>query len=159
MNRSRAKKIVEKLPVFRGLSPSRMQKVLEVCSEQVFKAGQTLCAEGDKSSEFYVVLSGSLRVATSAGLALAVIRRMGVVGEMGMLTGRPRSAAVVAAEDTTVLRIGKEDLDRVIDADKEIGLHIYRNLAQILCDRLRDSNAYLEQYFHAVEDLTAHPTV
>lgn len=148
-------RIVEKIPVFKGLSTAQVQKVLDICSERHFRMGQRVCGEGDESSEFFVVLSGVLEVRTSAGVALAAIRRMSVVGEMGMLTGRPRSAAVSAIADTTVLRIGGDDLDRVIDGDKDIGLHVYRNLAQILCDRLRSSNAYLEQFFFTVEELSA----
>ncbi len=155
MNRSRTHSIVEKIPVFKGLSPDQVQQVLDICSERHFKAGQRVCSAGDESSEFFVILSGTLEVRTGAGVALAAIRRMGVVGEMGMLTGRPRSAAVSASADTTVLRLGKDDLDRVIEADKDIGLHVYRNLAQILCDRLRNSNAYLEQFFFTVEELSA----
>ena len=89
-------KIVEQIPVFKGLSPDRIQKVLDICSERSFKAGQMMCAAGDKSSELYVILSGNLSVKTEAGMELASIDRMGVVGEMGMLTNQPRSATVIA---------------------------------------------------------------
>ncbi len=157
MDRSRMTKVVERIPIFRGLSPHRLQKVLDICSERHFRAGQTVCRAGDESAEFYVVLSGDLSVRTEAGLELASIGRMGVVGEMGVLTDRPRSARIVATKETTALRIGKDDLDRLMDADREIGLHIYREFAHLLCDRLRRNNAYLEQFYFTVEDLTANP--
>lgn len=157
MDRSRMTKIVERIPIFRGLSPHRLQKVLDICSEHRFSAGQTVCEAGDESSEVYVVLSGGLSVRTVAGLELASIGRMGVVGEMGVLTNQPRSACILAAKDTTALRIGKADLDRLMDADREIGLHIYREFVHLLCARLRNTNAHLEQFYFTVEDLTANP--
>lgn len=157
MDRSRMTKVVERIPIFRGLSPHRLQKVLDICSERHFRAGQTVCRAGDESAEFYVILSGNLSVRTAAGLELASIGRMGVVGEMGVLTDQPRSAHIVATKDTTALRVERNDLDRLMDADREIGLHIYREFAHLLCDRLRHNNAYLEQFYFTVEDLTTHP--
>jgi CRP-like cAMP-binding protein len=156
-NRSRMKRVVERLPIFRGLSAGGLRKVLAICREKSYREGGVVCAEGDESSEFYVILSGSMRVETAAGLTLAVIRRMGVVGEMAALTGRPRTATVTAAENAVALCVGMRDLDRLIEEDKEIGLHIYRNLARILSDRLRDTDAYLEGYFYTIEELKHDP--
>ena len=157
MDRSRATKVVEKIPIFSGLSPNRLQKVLDICSERSFRAGQTVCAAGDESTEFYVILSGDLSVRTAAGLELAVIGRMGVVGEMGVLTGQPRSASIVATRDTTVLSVQGDALDRLVEADRDVGLHVYRNFARLLCGRLRNVNACLEQFYFIVEDMTGVP--
>jgi len=157
MDRSRTTKVVEKIPIFSGLSPNRLQKVLDICSERSFRAGQTVCEAGDESLEFYVILSGGMSVRTPAGLELSVIGRMGVVGEMGVLTGQPRSARMVAVKDTTALSVRKDALDRLVETDRDIGLHVYRNFAQLLCDRLRRVNTYLEQFYFVVEDLTASP--
>jgi CRP-like cAMP-binding protein len=157
MDRSRTTKVVEKIPIFSGLSSNRLQRVLDICSERSFRARQVVCETGDESLEFYVILSGELSVRAAAGLELAVIGRMGVVGEMGVLTGQPRSAHIVATRDTTVLSIRKDALDRLIETDRDIGLHVYRNFAQLLCGRLRNVNAHLEQFYFTVEDLTAGP--
>ncbi|MSS72846.1 MAG: cyclic nucleotide-binding domain-containing protein [Candidatus Latescibacteria bacterium] len=157
MDRSRMTKVVERIPIFKGLSPHRLQKVLDICSESRFGAGQVVCEAGDESSEFYVILSGSLSVRTTAGLELASVGQMGVVGEMGVLTNRPRSASILAAKNTIALRVGKADLYQLMDSDGEIGLHIYREFAHLLCDRLRTNNAHLEQFYFIVEDLTANP--
>ena len=150
-------KVVEQIPIFKGLSPHRLQKVLDICSERRFGVGQAVCEAGDESSEFYVILSGSLSVRTAAGLELASVGPMGVVGEMGVLTNRPRSASIRASKNTTALCVEKANLYQLVDADREIGLHIYREFAHLLCDRLRNNNAHLEQFYFIVEDLTANP--
>ncbi len=82
--------------------------------------GAILFEEGDPgANELYLLLSGSLGVVAGKpierGALISVVRPGETVGEMGLLAGRPRSASVVAARDSTLLRIGKaafEELTR-----------------------------------------------
>ena len=157
VNQTRIRRIVQRIPVFKGLSPEHLAKLSKVCAVRVYKADQVVCREEEKSSELFVILSGYLRITSAVGVEIALIKPMGVVGEMGVLTGRPRSATVIAAEDTQVLCISKVQLDRLIQADKDIGLQIYRNFIDMLCDRLRDNNIFLEQYYLIIEDMMGEP--
>ena len=50
-------------------------------------------------------------------------------GEFSLLTGEPRSATVVAMEDTEVLTMNKEDMRAMLDANSELAEHISEVLA------------------------------
>jgi predicted acylesterase/phospholipase RssA/CRP-like cAMP-binding protein len=79
------------------------------------QGGETLMREGDPSDCLYILVSGRLGAALAAGPG--VERRTGemtrgtTIGEMGVITGEPRSARVFAVRDSHLLRIGKQDFD------------------------------------------------
>ena len=79
--------------------------------------GSTLFAAGEPSDALYVVLSGCLGVFSPDNRDRR--RFMGrvlagdTVGEMGLISGRPRSAHVVALRDTELARISSDSFNRV----------------------------------------------
>jgi CRP-like cAMP-binding protein len=145
--------IVRRIPIFRGFTPPQTDRVLEVCEKFSAPKGHCLFREGDSSTEMYILLNGHLRVVTATGAEIATIWEMGLVGEMGVLTDQPRSATVLADEDSELLCIRGDDLVRVIEADKDTGYRIYQNMTHVLCERLRDNNILLEQQYLILEDL------
>ncbi|MDA0350957.1 MAG: cyclic nucleotide-binding domain-containing protein [Chloroflexi bacterium] len=93
--------------------------------------GERLFAAGDPGDALYLVISGRFRVLQAGGRGddfVAEIGRGEVVGEMGALTGEPRSAAVVAARDSEVIRIAQALLLQVAASAPEILLRINRDL-------------------------------
>jgi len=147
------REIVQRVPIFRGFTSEQTDRVLEVCERRSVEKGTCLFREGDTSTEMYVLLEGHLRVVTTTGAEIASIGEMGLVGEMGVLTGQPRSATVLAGSDSTLLCIRREALERLVDQDRDIGYRIYQNVTHLLCDRLRDNNILLEQQYLILEDL------
>ena len=154
MDTNRTSGIVRRIPIFQGFTPEQIGCMLEVCEERSFEEGQSLFLEGDPSAEMHILLSGYLNVTTSTGAEIASIGEMGLVGEMGVLTGQPRSANVVARRPSTTLSISRDSLFRLIETDRDMGFKIYRNVTTILCDRLRDNNILVEQQYLILEDLT-----
>ena len=75
----------------------------------------------------YLLLSGRLSVKTRK-VDLGEIRPVGVVGEMGVVTGQPRCATIVASEDSQLLAIRKTTLDMLLKKDADIGMQVYKNL-------------------------------
>ena len=153
MDPDKMRDIVRRIPIFRGFAPEQTDRMLEVCEKRSIRKGEHLFREGDTSAEMYILLTGHLRVTTSTGAEIASIWEMGLVGEMGVLTDQPRSASVVAGEQSELLCIKSECLKNLIDSDKDMGYKIYQNVTYLLCDRLRDNNILLEQQYLILEDL------
>jgi CRP-like cAMP-binding protein len=82
-------------------------------------AGDVVIREGDAPDAFYVIAEGSFAVtqAASEGGEARRLRTLGpddVFGEIGLLTGKPRSATVTAETDGTVVALdGSEFLELV----------------------------------------------
>ena len=85
-------------------------------------AGAALFHEGAPPDALYVVAEGTLSVqrSRSGGAEVARLVPGDVLGEMGLLTGRPRSATVAAVGPARVLRLSAEDYEAVREADPEV---------------------------------------
>jgi predicted acylesterase/phospholipase RssA/CRP-like cAMP-binding protein len=81
--------------------------------------GEVLFRRGDPGDHLYVVVSGRLRVVSDeAGGAERVVAELGVgetIGEMAIISGEPRSAAVYAIRDTELARISRAGVERVLE--------------------------------------------
>ena len=82
--------------------------------------GEALFREGEESDSFYVIVRGRLRtlLTDESGESVVVreLSRGDAVGELGLLTGAPRSATVVAVRDTELARLSRPAFERVMSA-------------------------------------------
>jgi CRP-like cAMP-binding protein/uncharacterized protein (DUF2225 family) len=106
-----------------------------------FPRGRVICREGDTTSEFYVVLQGSVEVSqkdTSTGekRVLFTVSSGGFFGEMSCFSGLPRSATCIAAEDSVLLYFNQDTAVQLLRASPRFALGVI----QSLCDRLRNAN-------------------
>ena len=134
---------------FNSLTLSQAEELLAVCQRLALNPGDILFKENDIGSDMYLLLSGSMNVAASTlhgSARLAIIRPLGLIGEMGMLMKLPRSATVAAEEYSQLLKISDTALAGLFNKDPLLELQIYRNLCSILCDRLLKNNIRLEEY-------------
>lgn len=100
------------LPTSVRLSLARVATVLDL------DPGQLLVEEGGVADAAFLVVAGRLS-ATVAGTPVGLIGRGETVGEMALITGRPRSATVRAKRRSVVIRIGAADFDSVLAGHPE----------------------------------------
>jgi NTE family protein/lysophospholipid hydrolase len=97
--------------------PSGVADLLEVLRHVRLAPGDVVMRQGEQGDELYLVLVGRLlvQVENEDGSRTGVdeIAPGGVVGEMALLTGLPRSATVTAIEPTDLARLSREDFERL----------------------------------------------
>ncbi len=142
-NTRRFIQIIDKIPMFQRLNPPQALEILKMCKPLSFSGREIVCEQGTKSTEMYVLLTGKLTVAAPDGTALANLSPITIVGEMGLITGQPRSATVITAQAASVFEISKIKFDILLKKHPEIGFVIYRNIIHILSQRLDDNNHQL----------------
>ena len=119
-------------PLLRGASASAVEQLRDAGSERRVAAREWLFHEGEPSDKLFVVLSGRLQAVDSDG---RVLRELGVgaaLGELGLLTGSPRSASVRAVRDCRLLEIDAEHFARLVEEDGALAASIARELARQL---------------------------
>ena len=79
--------VLKKIPLFKGLAPIQVRKVLSLCQHRTCKPGEKICESGTEPDEMYVLLSGEAVIITPEGLKVATILPVTTVGEMGVITG------------------------------------------------------------------------
>ena len=96
--------------------------------------GDTLFRQGTPSDTIFVVVSGLLAVVMETpGHGERIMGRVGageVIGEMGCITGLPRSASARALRSTEVLEIRWDDIQRLAAKDPGILLSICRTVVE-----------------------------
>ncbi|HEY8565016.1 MAG TPA: Crp/Fnr family transcriptional regulator [Beijerinckiaceae bacterium] len=133
---------LRQVPMFREIDLARL-KLLAFTSERVqFAPGQRFFSQGDASDAAYVLLEGRAEVVLEASGSLtkvADLDRNAILGEMGILSDRPRSATVIAAEPATALRIDKRVFLELLTQFPQMALAVMREIA----NRLERTNAQL----------------
>ncbi len=105
---------LSRVPIFSGLSPAALERAERRASVVKVAPGQVIVRQGDEADRFYVIVDGTVEVTqvSDGGRAPKVLRAMGeeeVFGEIGLLTGVPRTATVTATTPGTLLALDKAD--------------------------------------------------
>jgi CRP-like cAMP-binding protein len=146
-------KVMSKIPVFEGFGLEEIQKLLKACSLQSLSAGQDIYLNGEESNEMLVLLRGKLSVTGESGEELAEIRPGKPIGEMGVFTGEPRSANILAVEDSTVIVFQRQELGALLMTNRDMNLKVLQNLVGILSQRLVQANELNESQARMLRDL------
>jgi len=114
------------LPVFAGVAGSSIVAAFARATEIDVPAGTVVIRQGDPADRFYVILAGSFLVdqVAAAGGAPVRLRAMGpdeVFGEIGLLTGAPRTATVTADGGGRLLALDAADFLQLVSAGAEVG--------------------------------------
>ena len=146
-------KVVQKIDIFTGLTHREALTLLRVSHYKTFQAGETIYAAGSASDEMLILLAGRLKVTSYSGDELAQIPPGGCTGEMGMFTGYPRSANIVAAARSAGFIIPKAELIRALNTNKDMLIKLLQNLVSLLSERLTTANLRLEEKERGDDDL------
>jgi len=131
--------IVERLgavDIFAPLSSEETAMLAQAATSHVFAPGETVIRGGDPGSSMFVVHNGRVSVQISeSGRArnVATLSEGAFFGEMALFTGEPRTASVVAVEETEVLEIGHDAMKRVFDNNPDL----VESLSHIIAERRR----------------------
>ena len=138
----RITEVVQQLPLFAGLSPEQVNRLAGICRVAGFAPGEVVFREAEGGDAMYLLLRGEA-VITVAGSAtpVGVVRAGEYLGEMALLTASPHSATATAETPLEAAVLEHGQLTALIRQRPDIGLHIYRNLAAGLGEKLRRMDA------------------
>jgi hypothetical protein len=104
--------------IFRGLTD---EQILEAAREFVVErhpAGTVIFHEREEGQDFYIINQGQVKVlrgpAGQEPKLVATLVPGDFFGERALLYGRPRSATIEALTDAELLRLSKEDFDKLL---------------------------------------------
>lgn len=118
--------------IFTETPDDALVEIAPLLEEVELKTGETIFEKGDLGTSMYIIVDGCIRV-HDEGHTLNELGRWDIFGEMAALDPEPRSASIVAVEDTHLFRLDREPLLRLMTARPEIA----HGVIQILCRQLR----------------------
>jgi CRP-like cAMP-binding protein len=119
--------LLAKCDLLRHLPAEEIEEILPCIRDRQLHAGEILFRAGDPGDALYIVARGKMEVLadTSPGKhasegAIAFLGEGQAFGEMALLSGGPRTATIRAAEDAELLKIDKNDFDRMLTSDRQM---------------------------------------
>ena len=109
--------------IFAPLSAEETTMLAQAAVSHVFAPGETVIRAGDPGSSMFVVHKGKVRVQVSENgrpRTVATLNEGEFFGEMALFTGEPRTANVLALEETEVLEIGHAAMKQVFDTNPDL---------------------------------------
>lgn len=141
---------LQTLPLFQGIAASRLEQLVAAFKPATYEAGAVLFVPGDTATRFELLTKGSVTVeeepSASNGMAAVCfeLRPIAPLGELGALTGLPRSTTATAKTDLEVLAISVGDLHGFFDKNGDVGLAFYKNLLGLVTDKVRRDRTRIE---------------
>jgi CRP-like cAMP-binding protein len=130
--------------LFAGLDRKQMQLLLQIGSRELYKQGEVVVTQGSADRNLFVILKGKARISlTTQSEEEVVLADVGVgetFGEASLLMGYAQPPTVTALEPLDVLSFRLEDLTGLMTTDSELAARLWQRLAQLLSDRLHNSN-------------------
>ncbi|HVF24064.1 MAG TPA: cyclic nucleotide-binding domain-containing protein, partial [Pyrinomonadaceae bacterium] len=129
--------VVERLAavdIFAPLSVEETGMLAQAAVRHVFAPGEMVIRAGDPGSSMFVVHNGRVRVQVNENgrpRTVATLNEGDFFGEMALFTGEPRTANVVALEETEVLEIGFAAMKQVFDTNP----NLVESLSFIMAER------------------------
>jgi CRP/FNR family transcriptional regulator, cyclic AMP receptor protein len=132
--------MLQEVPLFSSLDKKALNSVSEVAGKKTFPPGSIIAKEGDKALSFFLILEGSVEVRRGKKV-LAKLGRGQFFGEMALFDDQPRSADVVASEETACILLTNWALHGLLSKNPKISEQIIKELVR----RLRESDKALSE--------------
>lgn len=117
--------------LFDGIGPDGLAAVAEQAEEVDYAAGRSIVRQGEIGTGFFLITGGRTRVVRD-GETLAELGPGEFFGELSLLDGEPRIAAVVSETPTTCLAIPSWKFDTLLETQPRITIALLRVVARRL---------------------------
>ena len=122
--------------LFNGLDRIELERFAEVTREKSYPKGSVILFEDDPGDSLFVVREGRVKVVLIGEDGREVI--LGVLGigeyfgELSLIDDRPRSAHVIAMEDSNLLVLRREDFRRRVESSPNVAWALLTELSRRL---------------------------
>jgi CRP-like cAMP-binding protein len=129
--------VLSRVPLFGGLSRRELDEIARNVTEVDIAPQEYLAFEGEIGTQAMVILAGKVTV-RKKGRKIAELGTGDVVGEMSLVTSRPRNATVRAETFVSALVMDSKEFANVMDEHPQVATKILRTVAERLADEGHD---------------------
>ena len=135
MSLNDAVRVMMEIPMFRNVDPKRLRLFAFMGETLTYRAGERLFEKGDEGNAAYIIIDGTVDVLVpveDGELSVAALGAKEIFGEMAVLCDQPRSTAIAARTDLTVLRLQRSAFLNLLREFPDIALELIKVLASRL---------------------------
>lgn len=124
-------KLLGAVALFDGIDPAGLAMIADRAVEVDFAAGRTIVRQGEVGTGFFLIAEGRARVVRD-GEAIAELGPGDFFGELSLLDGEPRMAAVVAETETRCLALARWEFEALLESQPRLAIAILRGVGRRL---------------------------
>jgi CRP/FNR family cyclic AMP-dependent transcriptional regulator len=125
-----------RVPLFQGLNDRQLKQLAKRFISRTYQADEHIVSQGKGGAGLYTIVSGHAQavIGSSDGDKTVVnsFRSNDFFGEIALLDDGPRTASVIATEETECLVLSRPDFIAILKNDAEMGVVIAQELAKRL---------------------------
>lgn len=129
-------KTLASIHFFEELDQTTRQQIETQCRWRQFKSGQRIIDFGSDSRDIFFVIEGAVSVvnfsASGREVAFATVKAGDCFGELAAIDGEPRSASVVAIEESVVATMPPNAFLKLLQERVEITFKVLKHLSHMV---------------------------
>jgi CRP-like cAMP-binding protein len=126
--------------IFTDLKPKDIEKMAKIGERRLYPKGSEVIREGTQGDTFGIIICGRVEIRKSItkekSTAVVELSTNDLIGELGFFGLKYRTASVMALEDTEIIEFSRKKFEVYMLDNPKMGVLLYRNMAQILAERL-----------------------
>lgn len=142
---------LRKQVLFQDIEEEHLGYLAGILKAYPLKKGEFLFKEGDVTKGLYLVHSGKIEISKTTPdgwrQTLAVITPGNFFGELALIEKRNHQATAKAIENTDLIKLLKEDFERMEKENAAVAMQIVKKLALVMSNNLRRMN---ERFLNAL---------
>jgi CRP-like cAMP-binding protein len=131
---------LQQVPLFTPLAEEELARLAKASTTRVFAPGEAIVRRGQEGNSMFVIIRGAVKVQIPENDYQKTINKLtsnDFFGEMSLLTGQPRTATVIAEQETEVIQIKKSAIKPLFETNPD--------LMKSICDLIEERRALLVQ--------------
>ncbi len=141
--------VLRRIPAFAGLSEVDARALHAILKPRLLVRGEAWCQENQKGDTLALLLAGRMGAwlghGTPASLSVGELVPGAVVGEMACIDPGPRSATVLAMEDSRLLELNRAGLRLLQERVPRAAVALVGSVIRDVTARLREVNRLIEK--------------
>lgn len=130
--------LLAQVPYYQHLTAEQLGQLVMEGKIKRFHVGDYICRENEPGDEFYIILTGSVRIfVEKINKPLVTLTAGKSFGELALMLGGNRTATAIAIEDTTLFSINRPNFGKV--------LHQYPQMAEQIAQDLHRHQIELQE--------------
>lgn len=130
--------LLENFPFFKNIDRTDLHEVIRLFNRRVYSKDEIIIRRGERGDNFYVIVSGEVKVLNDAAIPIATLGVGEVFGEMSLLSDENASATVQASQEVEILYIDNRKFKKILSKYPVLQHYFTRLLAK----RLTLANRY-----------------
>jgi hypothetical protein len=111
---------LQEVPLFVPLTEEEIERLAKASTTRIYAPGEAIVRRGQEGNSMFIIVRGAVKVQIPENdyqKTINTLKSNDFFGEMSLLTGQPRTATVIAEEETEVIQIKKTAIRPLFEAN------------------------------------------